>query len=73
MNDLEIHLQIWNELKTHLVGGDITGAADDFIRVLIENGISATDILEHTNDQELHVALQEYVEVDIEEFEEEED
>jgi len=55
--NLELSLQIWKELKPHLISGDITEAADDFIHVLIENGFSPNEIIEYAVDEELKLAL----------------
>ena len=68
LDNIEIHLQVWKNLKPHLIGGDVESAADDFIQVLIENGADATDIAEYAVDEELKLALRGYVELDEEEF-----
>jgi len=68
--DIEVHLQIWKELKSHLIGGDISAAADDFIHVLLENGIDANEIVTYALDSDLRSAIREYA--DEEHFDEEE-
>lgn len=68
MDDIEIHLQVWKNLKPHLIGGDVAAAAEDFIQVLIENGADAVVIAEYAVDEELKLALRGYVELDEEEF-----
>ncbi len=67
--NIELHLQVWNELKPHLVGGDLDQAADDFVHVLIEHGADATEIATYAIDSAVKKALQEYVELDIDEDE----
>lgn len=66
--DIELHLQVWNELKEHIISADRTDASDDFIRVLIEHGADANKILEFALDDELKESLSEYIEVEEEEF-----
>ena len=58
--DLEVHLQIWKELKPHLMGGDVTAAADDFIHVLLEHGADANEIIKYAVDSDLKTVLREY-------------
>jgi len=70
VEDLEIFLQVWKELKPHLVGGDIGAAADDFVQVLIENGTDANEILTYAVDRHIKLALRDLA--DEENFEEEE-
>lgn len=74
-HNLELHLQIWKELKPHLAGGDVEAAADDFIHVLIEHGIDANEIVTYAIDSELKLALHGLVDEEelIEEYEDEED
>ena len=71
--DLETHLQVWKELKPHLMGGDVEAAAEDFIRVLIEHGAEAESIAEYALDEALKLALQEYIELDEETFDDDHD
>lgn len=55
--DIELHLQVWKELKPHLIGGDIQSAADDFIHVLLEHGADANEIMTFAVDSDIKVAL----------------
>lgn len=74
--DIELHLQIWKELKPHLAGGDVEAAADDFVHVLLEHGVDAEDIMSYALDSELKNALRGLVEdehFDDEEEDEDED
>jgi len=71
--DVETHLQVWKELKPHLIGGDVEAAAEDFLRVLIEHGADADEIATYALDDALKLAIQEYVEIDEDEFEGEQD
>jgi len=68
--DIETHLQIWKELKPHLMGGDVTAAAADFVHVLLEHGVDANDIMEFAVDSDLKSVLREYA--DDEHFDDEE-
>ena len=56
-HDLELILQVWKELKSHLIGGDVEDAADDFVHVLMEHGISPNEILKYGVDRDLKHAL----------------
>lgn len=69
--DIELHLQVWKELAEFFTGNDSGDAAEAFIRVLIEHGANAEEILEYAIDDDVKLALQEYVEVDADEFDEE--
>lgn len=60
MDDLEVHLQIWKELKPHLMGGDVVAAAEDFVHVLLEHGADANEIMEYAIDSDLKLVLREY-------------
>ena len=62
--DIEIHLQVWEELKPHLIGGDVEAAAEDFLRVLVEHGADAAEIAKYALDSQLKLALSEYTDVD---------
>ena len=66
--DIETHLQVWKELKPHLIGGDVDAAAEDFMRVLIEHGADADEIATYALDGALKLAIQEYIEIE-EDFE----
>jgi len=69
-HDIEILLQIWKELKPHLLGGDVDAAADDFMHVLLEHGIDANEIIAFGVDSHLKSALRDLA--DEEHFDEEE-
>lgn len=73
MDSIEVYLQIWKELKPHLMGGDLESAAEDFVRVLIENGVNAEDVTEFAIDKEIKLALAEYIDLEDEEFEDEDE
>lgn len=61
---LEIHLEIWEVMQEHIV--DVKGAADDFVAVLIENGIAGEKIADATTNEDVKKALIDYdVEVDV--------
>jgi hypothetical protein len=64
MLDVEVCLEIWQALKHHLIGTDIEAAADDFVHVLIENGISAEVLAEYAIDIDVKKALKEYADID---------
>jgi len=73
VDSIEVYLQIWKELKPHLMGGDLESAAEDFVRVLIENGVNAEDVTEFAIDKEIKLALAEYIDLEDEEFEDEDE
>ena len=62
--DIELHLQVWKELRNHFTGSDSDVAAEDFVRVLIEHGANADDIAEYAIDDEIKTALMEYTELE---------
>ena len=67
---LDIHLEIWEAMQEHIV--DVKGAADDFVAVLIENGIEGEKIADATTNEDVKKALIDYdvdvdVDVDVEE------
>lgn len=70
-HDIELHLQVWKELKPHLAGGDVESAADDFVHVLLEHGVDADDMMSYALDTELKNALRGIA--DDEHFDDEED
>jgi len=63
LEDIEVNLLVWKELKGHL-NNDTESAAEDFVRVLIEHGAEAEDIAKYAVDSEVKRALMEYIEVD---------
>ena len=71
--NVEICLEIWNALRSHLLVGDVEEAADDFMHVLIENGANAEEIAEYALSPELRSALMDYTELDEEDEDEDPD
>lgn len=71
--DLDLHLQVWQELKPHLLGADINESAEAFIKVLIEHGADAEEFTEYSLDDALKLALQEYIEIEEDEVDEDVD
>ena len=59
-HDIELLLQIWKELRTHILSGDRTEAAEDFIHVLMEHGVDANDIMEFAVDSDLKTILRDH-------------
>ena len=59
-HDVELNVQIWKQMKPHLIGGDIDEAALDFVSTLMEHGIAAEDLASYALDQPLRDALREY-------------
>ena len=59
-HDIELLLQIWKELRTHILSGDRTEAAEDFIHVLMEHGVDANDIMEFAVDSDLKLILRDH-------------
>ena len=63
---LELNLDIWEAMQEHVV--DVKSAADDFVAVLIENGVDAKKIADATTDEDIKKALLDYdddVDVDV--------
>jgi len=67
--DIELHLQVWNELKEHIIDIDKQEAAEAFIRVIIEHGADADDIAKYAIDAEIKSSLLEYTELEEDEDE----
>lgn len=64
-HNIEILLEVWSALRPHLIGGDVEVAADDFVHVVLEHGVSASALLPYVNDDdELATALKEYARED---------
>jgi len=57
---LDLHLELWESLQDHIV--DVKSAADDFVAVLIENGLDAEDIAGATTNDDIKKALLDYIE-----------
>jgi len=57
---LDLHLELWGSLQEHIV--DVKTAADDFVAVLIENGLDAEDIAGATTNVDIKKALLDYIE-----------
>jgi hypothetical protein len=67
---LDLHLDLWEAMQEHFV--DIKSAADDFIAVLIENGISGEKIADATSNDDLKKTLLDYdIDVDVDEDDDE--
>ena len=61
---LSLHLELWESMQEHIV--DVRSAADDFVAVLIENGIDAEKIAKVAINEDIKKALLDYdVEVDV--------
>jgi len=56
--NISLHLEIWETMQEHI--SDIKGAADDFVAVLIENGIDGTKIADATTNNDIKKALIDY-------------
>jgi hypothetical protein len=62
---LELQLEIWEVLQEHIV--DVKDAADDFVALLIENGIDGEKIATTTTSDDIKKALSDYIDVEIDE------
>lgn len=60
---LELQLEIWEVLQEHIV--DIKDAADDFVALLIENGIDGEKIADITTNDDIKKALLDYIDVEV--------
>lgn len=69
-HDIELLLQIWKELKPHILSGDRTDAADDFIHVILEHGVDANEVMTYALDSDLKSILRDHA--DEEHFDDEE-
>ena len=69
-HDIELLLQIWKELRTHILSGDRTEAAEDFIHVLVEHGVDPNEIMGFALDSDLKSVLRDHA--DEEHFDDEE-
>jgi hypothetical protein len=70
-HDIELVLQIWKELRPHILANDRTDAAEDFIHTLLEHGIDANEIMTFAVDSELKTILRDHA--DDEHFDDEEE
>ena len=59
----ELQLEIWEVLQEHIV--DIKDAADDFVALLIENGIDGEKIADITTNDDIKKALLDYIDVEV--------
>jgi heat shock protein HspQ len=59
-HDIELLLQIWKELRTHILSGDRTEAAEDFIHVLMEHGVDPNNVMAFAVDQDLKSILRDH-------------
>lgn len=60
---LELQLEIWEVLQEHIV--DIKDAADDFVALLIENGIDGEKIADITTNDDIKKALLDYIDIEV--------
>jgi len=60
----ELAMEIWEALRPH-ISGSFQQAADDFVTVLIENGMSANEIAEVCQDTHCIKSLKEYADEDV--------
>jgi hypothetical protein len=64
--NLDLILELWETMQEHIV--DIKEAADDFVAILIENGIDGEKIADSTTNEDIRKALLDYdVEVEVDE------
>ena len=70
-HDIELILQIWKEMKPHILGGDIESAAEDFVHILLEHGIDPNEVMTFAVDSELKTILRDHA--DEEHFDEDDD
>jgi len=68
-HDIELLLQIWKELRTHILAGDRTEAAEDFIHTIMEHGVDPNEVMEFAVDSDLKSILRDHA--DEEHFDEE--
>lgn len=59
----ELQLEIWEVLQEHIV--DIKDAADDFVALLIENGIDGEKIADITTNDDIKKALLDYIDIEV--------
>ena len=71
--DIDMLLQIWKELRPHLIGGDVEAAAYDFVHVLFEHGVAAEELAGYALDPELKEALRDFTDEDLDYEDEDED
>lgn len=55
---LELHLELWESMQEHM--SSIKDAADDFVAVLIDNGIDAEKIAKVAINEDIKKALLDY-------------
>ena len=60
-HDIELLLQIWKELRPHILSGDRSDAAEDFVHTLMEHGIDPNDVMEFAVDGDLKSVLRDHV------------
>jgi type III secretory pathway lipoprotein EscJ len=69
---LELHLEIWEVIQEHIV--DVKDAADEFVALLIENGIDAEKIADATTNDDIKKSLLDYdVDIDVDDIYDEEE
>ena len=75
-HDIELLLQIWKELRPHILSGDRPEAAEDFLHTLMEHGIDPNDIMEFAVDSDLKTILRDHADeehFDEDDFDEEDE
>ena len=70
-HDIELLLQIWKELRQHILAGDRTEAAEDFIHTIMEHGVDPNDVIQFAVDSDLKSILREHA--DEEHFDDDEE
>ena len=70
-HDIELLLQIWKELRPHILSGDREEAAEDFIHTIMEHGVDPNEVMTFATDADLKAILREHA--DEEHFDEDED
>ena len=70
-HDIELLLQIWKELRQHILSGDRTEAAEDFIHTIMEHGVDPNDVIQFAVDSDLKSILREHA--DEEHFDDDEE
>jgi len=59
-HDIELLLQIWKELRQHILSGDRTEAAEDFIHTIIEHGVDPNEVMAFALDADLNSVLRDH-------------
>ena len=59
-HDIELLLQIWKELKPHILSGDRSDAAEDFIHTIMEHGVDPNEVMTFALDENLRAILRDH-------------